>query len=153
MIAGTCFFCGVGGGYLGEQGDEMTTTLHSAVRSGEPGAWKYDTPEGAERAGTVTWCGFCLRGLAHKFQRYDDANLRAALLAGNVRLSLDAPRWVFWEVDDDERAKLIESGLHPDDYALHSEKLRLRRDVDDMQQEVFRRAGVNLVGRDRGWRE
>jgi hypothetical protein len=147
---GTCAFCGFGDGWLGEQGDETTQRLHSAVRTGEPGDWNYEPFPGSRSASTITWCGNCVGGLKHKYQRYDDSNLRALQVSYKVRLSLDGIRWDFWEYDEDERKKVIEAGRHPDDPAVHMEKLRIERDLQDIQNEIFRRYGHDLT--QQGWR-
>lgn len=138
---GTCAFCGMGGGYLGGTGDETTQHLHSSVRTGEPGNWKYKTLEGAKVASYVTWCGMCHRGLAHKYQRYDDHNLRALQVSYEVRLKLDGIRWEFWGATKEERAAMIEGGYVPDDIAVHNEKLHVETDLRDIQEEIFRRYG------------
>lgn len=151
MNAGTCSFCGYGDGHLGDQGDETTQYMQGVVRTGEVGEWTYEPHPNAygDDGRTVTWCGHCVGGLAHKFQRYDDANLHAAHVAGKVRLELDGLRWTHWEVEGRERDQLRKH--HPqDDGAIHLEKLRLERDLTDMQDEKFRRAGFDLTTR--GWR-
>lgn len=142
---GTCSFCGFGDGCLGEQGDEMTQYLHGAVRHGEAPDWTYQQHPNAwgDPPQRVTWCGMCVGGLIHKFQRYDDTNLHAAHIAGQVRLELDGLRWSGW----DEK-KVREQPLgHADDPGIHLEKLALSRIVDDMQNEKFRRAGFDLTTR------
>jgi hypothetical protein len=146
---GTCGFCGVGGGYLGEQGDDVSQLLHAAVRSGEAGDWSYAPhPNAYGDCQLVRWCGECVGGLAHKYQRYDDTNLRALFLSSRLRLELDGLRWTLWEADEGpERVALKKLA---DDPAVHLEKLRARTDVGDMQNELFRRAGFDLTTR--GWR-
>lgn len=138
--AGTCGFCGYGDGWLGEQGDETTQTLHAAVRSGEPGNYSYAPHPNATGYldQTILWCGSCYRGLRHKYQRYDDTNLRAHFLSSKLRLELDGLRWVGWDVNEEERP-IVKKYL--DDPALHLEKLRIDRNIADMQEEQFRRYG------------
>lgn len=148
---GTCGFCGYGGGYLGEMGDEKSERLHAAVRTGESGQWEYKHHPNAygEHCMEITWCGECFGGLAHKFQRYDDTNLRALEISYKVRLELDGIRWSHWETDlgeENERVKKIHA---PDDAAVHMEKLRVERDLGQIQQEFFRRFGH---GPQEGWR-
>lgn len=145
---GTCAFCGFGQGYLGEQGDETTQYLNSVVRRGEAPDWQYETHENAWGNGNyVTWCGNCLGGLKHKFQRYDDTNLRALYLSSKMRLELDGLRWFIWEADDEEKDV---ARRYKDDPAIHLDKLRLERSITDMENEQFRRAGFDLTTR--GWR-
>jgi hypothetical protein len=105
--AGSCGFCGHGDGWLGEQGDETTQSLHGALR--------------------------------HKYQRYDDTNLRALFLSTKLRLELDGIRWVGWEANDGEEREAVRKYL--DDTAVHMEKLRAESDLRDMQEEQFRRYG------------
>jgi hypothetical protein len=150
--AGTCGFCGFGEGYLGEQGDETTTRLHAAVRSGEPGNWTYEAHPNALPATEcqlIVWCGMCVGGLAHKWQRYDDTNLRALMLSTQLRLEMDGLRWTLWQRSGDEDDPLVKYG---DDPAVHLEKLRAQRDLEDMNKEVFRRYGHDLTKMYPGWR-
>lgn len=148
---GTCGFCGYGDGYLGEQGDETTQELHAAVRTGEPGHWTYAPHPNAQGPDgqLITWCGLCVGGLAHKYQRYDDTNLRALFISSKVRLELDGLRWSHWETDRGEEDDKLRA-LHGEDVAIHMDKLRIERDIRDMQDELFRRAGFDLTTR--GWR-
>lgn len=138
--SGTCGFCGYGGGWLGEQGDETTQHLHSAVRSGKFGNYEYKPHPNSSGYldQTIIWCGSCYRGLRHKYQRYDDTNLRAIFLSTKLRLELDGLRWVGWEADEDERTHVRK---YLDDTAVHMEKLRAESDLRDMQEEQFRRYG------------
>ena len=156
---GTCGFCGEGGGWLGEQGDEGTQYLHSSVRTGEPGAWKYEAHPGALKKGggshppPIIWCGNCVGGLGHKFQRLDDHNLRAEHLALKFWLELDGPRWAAWEAQSWEAPSgegEAVSRKYQDDPAVHLEKLARERRASDLQNELLRRAGFDLTGR--GWR-
>lgn len=153
---GTCGFCGEGGGWLGDQGDETSTWLHSAVRHGEPGNWTYERHPNADpdpmRGQRIRWCGQCVRGLIHKFQRYDDTNLRALVISSKVRLELDGPRWSLWDLDEVERAKI--APLYRDDMAIHRDKLILESDLRLAQEEEFRRYGHDLTaeGRHTQWR-
>lgn len=149
---GTCAFCGFGGGYLGDQGDETTQYLRGAVRTGEPGSYEYTQHPNSHGnpPQTVTWCGQCVGGLKHKHQRYDDTNLRAALIAGKVRLELDGLRWSHWEVDRGEEKEAFTRAHPPDDTAIHLDKLRCERDVKDAENETFRRYGHDLTKQ--GWR-
>lgn len=150
--SGTCSFCGFGDGHLGETGDETTQYMHSAVRTGEQ-PWSYEPHPNAwgGHSQSVTWCGNCVGGLAHKFQRYDDVNLRAAHVAGKVRMELDGIRWVHWDTASDRDENAAVKKHHPqDDPAVHMEKLNLARDLDDMQNEELRRAGFDLATN--GWR-
>lgn len=153
--SGTCGFCGTGEGWLGEQGDESTQYLHSAVRTGEPGDWKYErhpnaVPDyGEEEKGPgqhIIWCGGCVGGLAHKYQRFDDTNLHALFISYKVRLELDGLRWTHWE----ERSEEFRRAHPPDDTAIHMDKLRVEREITDMQNEKFRRVGFDLTSRE--WR-
>jgi hypothetical protein len=139
--AGSCGFCGHGDGWLGEQGDETTQSLHGAVRTGEPGDYKYTGHPNAlgQYKQTIVWCGSCYRGLRHKYQRYDDTNLRALFLSTKLRLELDGIRWVGWEANDGEEREAVRKYL--DDTAVHMEKLRAESDLRDMQEEQFRRYG------------
>lgn len=145
--SGTCGFCGAGDGHLGETGDESSQYLSAVVRTGEAPDWKYDQhPNGND--GMMVWCGHCVSGLAHKFQRYDDHNLRAKFLSYKVRNEMDGPRWSLWEAQEGpERDALLKL---KDDQAVHLEKLHVERELEDMQQEQFRRAGFDLTSR--GWR-
>lgn len=144
---GTCGFCGHGDGWLGEMGDEHTQYLHSTVRKGDPPDWSFERHPGALKDDPqhITWCGNCIGGLAHKYQRYDDTNLRALLISSQLRLQMDGLRWVVWEADGDP-AILAQQ----DDPAIHLEKLGLERAIGDMQNETFRRAGFDLTTRE--WR-
>ena len=154
---GTCGFCGFGDGWLGDQGDESTQYLHSAVKSGTPGDWKYDRHpnalEDSHRPGepgqTIIWCGHCVGGLKHKFQRYDDHNLQAEFQALKFWLELDGPRWGAWEAHSDEEKQIVKK--YQDDVAIHMDKLGRQKRVHDIQNELFRRAGFDLTTR--GWRE
>lgn len=148
---GVCGFCGIGAGYLGDQGDESTQILHSAVRSGEPGNYSYKPHPGALKSNygqQIVWCGNCIGGLTHKWQRYDETNLRALLLSNKLRLELDGLRWVGWETHSDREQEAVAKYL--DDPSLHLEKLQIRRELEDLENEQFRRAGFDLTTR--GWR-
>lgn len=157
--SGTCGFCGYGDGYLGEQGDESTMYLHSAVRTGEPGDWKYERHPNAlpetSADGTamspgqrIIWCGNCVSGLKHMFQRLDDHNLKAEHMALKFWLELDGPRWGAWSAETDEERAVTKK--YQDDLAIHLDKLHRERRVGLLQQELFRRAGFDLTTR--GWR-
>lgn len=143
---GTCGFCGFGDGHLGEQGEDLSQVLHAAARFGEPGKWTYSRHPGAFGDGQrIHWCGQCVAGLKHKYQRYDDGNLRALGVSYRVRLELDGLRWTAWDKD-------VDPGVYPpDDPAVHAEKLRGQRDLADIETEQSRRAGFDLVA-NRGWR-
>lgn len=143
---GTCAFCGIGDGHLGETGDEQSQLLHAAVRSGEAPNWKYTTHPNAPDHNFVRWCGRCIGGLAHKFQRYDETNLHALHMATMVRLELDGLRWSGWT----DKAVREQPLGHADDPAIHLDKLKLREMLQDIQNENFRRAGFDLTTR--GWR-
>jgi hypothetical protein len=144
---GTCGFCGTGDGHLGEQGDETSQTLHGSVRTGHAPDWEYKRHPNADDTGQILWCGQCVGGLHHKFQRYDDHNLRAKFLAYKVWNEMDGPRWALWEASDGaERDALRQL---KDDMAVHAEKLYVEREVQLMQDEQFRRAGFDLTTR--GW--
>lgn len=146
-MGGTCGFCGYGEGYLGEMGDETTQLLSGTVREGEPGDWTYKQHPNA--AGMrITWCGECVGGLKHKYQRHDDTNLRAEYLSTKLRLELDGIRWAGWEADEGKERDAIKPLL--DDPAIHLDKLRMERDIRDMENEQFRRYGHDLTKR--GWR-
>lgn len=154
LDSGTCAFCGFGDGRLGETGDEATQYLHAAVRIGKPGHWDYKTFPGARQGSMIAWCGECVGGLKHKFQRYDDTNLRALEMSYKVRMAMDGPRWIFWDLagekQDIDRQNVIDSGFSPDDIAVHMEKLRIESDLGDIQNELSRRVGFDLTTR--GWR-
>ena len=142
---GTCGFCGLGNGWLGEQGDESTRHISSVVRSGTPGNWKYKRHENAYGDGQlITWCGRCVGGLKHYFQRYDDTNLRAKMVAYKLWNQMDAPRFALWETGPEI------SKQYQDDPAIHLEKLRVKDDLILMEKENMRRHGFDLV-KD-GWR-
>lgn len=154
---GTCGFCGHGGGHLGDQGDESTQTLHATVvtvdESGErsysthPNAYGHLDEDGNETLKQrITWCGHCVNGLAHKYQRYDDTNLHGIAVSYKVRLELDGIRWTHWE----ERGEGFKKAHPADDPAIHLEKLRIESDLRDIQNEQYRRAGFDLTSR--GWR-
>lgn len=145
---GVCSFCGTGGGHLGDQGDERSQHLHGAVRKGEPGTWEYERHPNADDSGTVLWCGNCISGLTHKFQRYDDTNLRAKYLSYKVRLEMDGLRWSLWDASEGAEREALQQ--LKDDPSIHLEKLGIERELYDMQQEMFRRAGFDLTTRD--WR-
>ncbi len=148
--SGTCGFCGFGDGRLGDQGDESTQLLHAAIRVGKPGEWSYGKhPNALEpHKQSVVWCGHCVSGLAHKFQRLDDHNLNAEFMAMSFWLELDGPRWGAWEArTEDDRAA---AKKYQDDVAVHMDKLNRQRRLDDLQNEKFRRAGFDLTTR--GWR-
>jgi hypothetical protein len=150
---GTCGFCGVGNGYLGDQGDESTQYLHSSVRTGKPGAWKYETHPGAvpDSKGSkyrqqIIWCGHCVGGLKHKYQRLDDHNLAVKHTVYQLWNEMDGPRWAAHFAKEGQTAmKKIR-----DDPSVHMEKLHVERELGDMQNELFRRAGFDLTTRD--WR-
>lgn len=143
---GYCAFCGTGGGHLGDQGDESSMYLHSAVRSGEPGNWKYAThpvvfyahPNNHLLSQQILWCGECEDGLAHCYQRYDDANLASFIEGYSLILKLDPIRWDMWSATTPEEIKEAQAKL--DDVFIHGEKLRFRRQIDLMQQEQRRRS-------------
>lgn len=148
---GFCGFCGTGGGHLGDQGDERSQTLHAAVRTGEPGNWKYEAHPFALDDGTgykqsILWCGGCYEGLEHKYQRYDDTNLHALLISYKVRMELDGIRWTHWE----ERSEAFRKAHPADDIAVHMDKLRIEREIGDLQEERFRRYNPDLKGSMRG---
>lgn len=150
---GYCGFCGSGGGYLGEQGDEGTQHLHSAVRSGDTiEDWTYDVHphavphESDGRPGQyIVWCGRCVSGLRHKYQRLSDHNLHVQHRIYELWLEMDAPHWSIWDAKpgDPERALL-------DDPSVHLEKVHREREVTDMLHELQRRAGYDLTRDD--WR-
>lgn len=155
--SGICGFCGFGEGYLGDQGDERSQHLHSAVRSGNPSDWKFERHPNAlpdhndptKPGQSILWCGNCMGGLEHKFQRYDDHNLNAEHLALKFWLELDGPRWGAWDAITPEEKEVVRR--YKDDPAIHMEKLGRERRVDDLQNEIFRRAGFDLTSR--GWRK
>lgn len=152
---GTCGFCGIGDGYLLETGDETSQILHAAVRTGDtPDEWKYTPHPGAydEFRQSIVWCGQCVGGLKHKYQRYDDTNLRALFISSKVRLELDGMRWTHWEVDRGEEKDALNKHHPRDDQAVHMEKLRIERDLRDIQQEIFRRYGHDLTQGPDPWR-
>lgn len=144
MKSGTCGFCGIGDGWLGEQGDESSQYLHSSVRTGTPGDWKYTPHENALDGDNqyIMWCGSCVRGLIHKYQRYDDTNLRALLLSTQLRLELDGIRWTLWSAEGDERDALKKT---QDDPSIHLDKLSLESNLYHMQAEQSRRYGLDLT--------
>jgi hypothetical protein len=155
--AGTCGFCGTGDGWLGDQGDDSTQYLHSAVRTvDEDGEFHYEPHPGArpdswapDNPGqTIIWCGHCVGGLEHKFQRYDDLNLRAEHTALSLWLEMDGPRWSVFHGDEEDQETFRK---YRDDLAIHADKLRREQRVADLQNELFRRAGFDLTTR--GWRE
>ena len=154
---GTCGFCGTGDGYLGDQGDESTQYLHSSVRSGEPGKWEFaphpnSLPASHDKTKlgqSIIWCGRCLGGLKHKFQRHDDHNLSSEHLALKFWLELDGPRWGAWDASTPEIKDVVRK--YQDDSSIHMQKLGRERMVSDIQNELFRRAGFDLTSR--GWRE
>jgi hypothetical protein len=147
---GTCGFCGTGDGWLGDQGDESTQYLHSSVRTGDPGEWKYEKHPGALKRDKqyIIWCGNCIGGLKHKFQRLDDHNLRAEHTALSLWQQLDGPRWATWNPQDPEEEAAFKKVR--DDPAVHLEKLGRESRINDLQNELFRRAGFDLTTR--GWR-
>jgi hypothetical protein len=149
--SGTCGFCGVGGGRLGETGDEMTIYLNSTVRTGDtPDEWKYEAHPNEWSRGYITWCGHCVGGLAHMWQRHDDQNLNAEFLALSIWLEMDGIRWALWEIDhDDEDQKKLRKLR--DDQGIHMDKLARERRVNYAKLERFRRAGVDLTV-SQGWR-
>jgi hypothetical protein len=160
--SGTCGFCGTGDGYLGDQGDESTTYLHSTVatRDEETGEWTYETHPGArpdylgdgkygDKPGqTIIWCGHCVSGLKHLFERHDDHNLRAEFTALSLWQELDGLRWATWVSEGEVEEKAFKKVR--DNPAIHLEKLRRERRVRLMQDELHRRAGFDLTTR--GWR-
>ena len=155
--SGTCGFCEIGDGWLGDQGDESPQYLHSAVKTGEPGDYSYerhpnalpDSHDPSRPGQRIMWCGQCMGGLKHKFQRYDDHNLKAEHMALKFWLELDGPRWGAWEADTPEEKAVARR--YQDDVAIHMDKLNRERRVSDLQNELFRRAGFDLTSR--GWRE
>jgi hypothetical protein len=135
---GTCGFCGAGGGYLGEQGDDLSQRLHSAVRTGSsPDTYKYKTHPNAYNQNYVMWCGQCVGGLKHKFQRYSDTNLNALIASYQLRLEMDGVRWAGWEFK--------EARKYGDDPAIHLDKLHIMRDLEDARNERLRRYGHDLT--------
>lgn len=149
---GTCGFCGEGGGYLGGQGDESSRILHAAVRTGEAGQWEYHMHPNAFDGQQIQWCGMCVRGLIHKFQRYDDTNLRAVYLSYKLRLELDALRWINWEVTEEERPITKQ---YADDPAIHMEKLNISDEIPILFAEMRRRMGIDITepAGHSGWHE
>jgi len=150
---GTCGFCGFGDGWLGGQGDEGTQTLHSSVRKEDGNYERHPNSHGYLNQ-YITWCGGCVGGLKHKWQRYDDHNLNAKFQTESLRMKMDGFRWPASEVSrDDEVSEEAREAAKEllDDPAIHLDKLRLETDINDMQNEIFRRAGFDLTTR--GWRE
>lgn len=119
----TCAFCGLG--RRGETGDETTQYLHSSVRTGEPGNYKYKTHPDAwdENPQYITWCGQCDGGSAHKYQRYTDTNLKAKKSAYEIWLVEDPMQWE----------------APYDDPAVHLEKLRAYDEIHHIERELKRR--------------
>lgn len=147
---GTCGFCGGGDGWLGEMGDETTERLEGVVRVGLAGKWTYEPhPNMISGHGRyVVWCGGCLGGLKHKFQRLDDHNLQAEKQALSFWLALDGLRWESWGVDGEEYEI---ANSYRDDTAVHIQKLSRRRRLHLLQAEQMRRAGAPLTSQ--GWLE
>lgn len=153
--SGTCGFCGYGDGWLGDQGDESTVYLPSVVRVGDsPDEWKYERHPNAlpdygsdeDKPGqSIIWCGNCVGGLKHLWQREDDQNLNAEKMALGIWLELDGLRWEAHYADKDSPLKKLR-----DDPAIHLDKMRRERRYHLAEKEQFRRAGVDLTTR--GWR-
>lgn len=126
---GVCGFCGTGGGHLGEQGDENSCFLHSAIKIGErefkthPGALKSDSQR-------IMWCGQCESGLAHKYSRYDNLNLQGLVASIKARFEVDPMRWGRWEGNKDAPV---------DDPSVHLRKLWDRKELYNLEEELKRR--------------
>jgi len=136
--SGVCGFCGTGGGWLGEQGDERSQHLHGAVRTGEPGHWKYEKHPNSTESRRVLWCGGCDEGLAHKYQRLDDHNLNTKYRVYKLWNEMDGPRWSLWEMEKDEPGREAAKAMQ-DDPGVHIEKLSVEREIGDMWREIVRR--------------
>jgi len=140
---GECGFCGT------RVEDVAPVTLPSAVRSGTPESGFHYAPhpnalpDSQGRPGQrINWCGSCVRGLTHKFQRLSDANLHAKLIAYRLWRELDGVHWSLWD-DQDALGPVGKAAL--DDPAVHGQKLTRDQEIDDMEAEVARRAGADLT--------
>lgn len=153
---GFCGFCGGGDGYLGEQGDETSEILPATVRTGDgPDTWAYAPHDnalpGRDIPQQIQWCGCCIAGLRHKFQRLDDHNLRAKLTAYRLWQEMDGVRWsVAWPPQDATGADEPEPGRFAvDDWVVHMNKIFRDRDIEHMEAEMARRMGADLQAQ--GW--
>jgi hypothetical protein len=143
---GWCGFCNGGGGHLGETGDERSLYLRASVRTGTPGAWTYEPhphtlPDVA--VNLILWCGVCDDGLAHRFARYDDQNLRAILAANKCRLFIDPLRWDAWELSAGTQ-EYEDALVTQDDTAVHVEKLNIQTFIELTGRELKRRGVTPL---------
>lgn len=142
---GTCGFCGRGDGHLGEQGDERSEYLEALARTGVPGEWVYEPlAVMADSNGQILWCGTCLRGLAHRFQRFDDRNLFARQASYELYLTIDPVRW-----SSSRPTPASEHRLVPDDFAVHVQKVSMSDEVALIAAELTRRRGQEP----QGWHE
>lgn len=136
---GVCGFCGNGGGYLGEMGDDFSMKLLSAVRSGIPGHWTYHSHQFAleyNRHQYIQWCGQCDEGLAHKYQRHNDLNLAAMIAGYKLMNQLDPCQWWRWNMTAEEREATI---AESDDPGVHIEKMSRETAISLIEREINRR--------------
>lgn len=145
--SGWCGFCGAGDGRLGEQGDERSHWMHSAVNVGTKIDRNYEYHPGSiksrvtgELTSRILWCGNCDEGLTHRYLRYSDDNLEAMLTVYKLWHELDPPKWYLWEVTDKDRA-----ARESDDPAIHVDKVNRQDEIALIQREWRRRQQAKLL--------
>lgn len=124
-----CAFCDRT--HLGDQGDETTQYLEGVVRVGRDRF--VDHPYAHNRR--VLWCGVCAEGRKHKYQRYDNQNLRGLLAGIKARLEVDPIKWYLWEFD--ANGPRIEE--EADDFLVHNHKLDLADSIPQIEAELVER--------------